>query len=144
MPRMKPVLTLEEAKRMLEAGEAEAARNHWAVVIAVLNDQGILVALHAMDGVRPGNPQTAINKARTSALTERSSKVFEDWVVKDRRTSLLGMGFLMLQGGLPIIVDGHCLGSVGVSGVASHEDEQVGEAAIKAVFPNAVYVRGGD
>jgi glc operon protein GlcG len=144
MPRMKPTLTLDDAKRMLAAGEAEAARNKWAVVIAILDDSGTLVALHAMDGVRPGNPQTAINKARTSALTQRSSKVFEDWVVKDRRTSLLGMGFLMLQGGLPIIIDGQCLGSVGVSGVASHQDEQVGEAAIKAVFPNTVYVRPGD
>ena len=144
MPRMKAVLTLEEAKRMLAAGEAEAARNSWAVAIAVLNDSGVLVALHAMDGARPGNPQTAINKAHTSAMTQRSSKVFEDWVVKDRRISLLGMGFLPLQGGLPIIVDGHCLGSVGVSGVASHEDEQVGRAAINAAFPNAVYVRPGD
>ena len=142
--RMKPVLTLEDAKKILAAGEAEAARNKWAVVIAVLNDNGILVALHAMDGARPGNPQTAINKAMTSAMTQRSSKVFEDWVVKDERTSLLGMGFLPLQGGLPIIVDGQCLGSVGVSGVASHEDEQIGNAAIKAVFPNAVYVRPGD
>lgn len=142
--RMKPVLTLDDAKNILAAGEAEAARNKWAVVIAVLNDSGILIALHAMDGARPGNPQTAINKAMTSAMTQRSSKVFEDWVVKDKRTSLLGMGFLPLQGGLPIIVDGQCLGAVGVSGVASHEDEQIGNAAIKAVFPNAVYVRPGD
>lgn len=142
--RMKPVLTLDDAKKLLAAGEAEAARNRWAVVIAVLNDSGILVALHAMDGARPGNPQTAINKAMTSAMTQRSSKVFEDWVVQDRRTSLLGMGFLPLQGGLPIIVDGECLGSVGVSGVASHQDEQVAVAAIKAVFPTAVFVRPGD
>jgi glc operon protein GlcG len=144
MPRLKPTLTLEDAKRMLAAGEAEAARNKWPVVIAVLDDSGTLVALHSMDGVRPGNPQTAINKARTSALTQRSSKVFEDWVVKDKRTSLLGMGYLMLQGGLPIIVDGECLGAVGVSGVTSQQDEQIGEAAIKAVFPQVTYVRPGD
>jgi uncharacterized protein GlcG (DUF336 family) len=141
---MKPVLTLDDAKRMLAAGEAEAARNNWAVVIAVLNDNGILVALHAMDGARPGNPQIAVNKAMTSAMTQRSSKVFEDWVVKDRRTSLLGMGLLPLQGGLPIIVDGECLGALGVSGVLSHQDEQIGAAAIRAVFPNAVQVRQGD
>jgi uncharacterized protein GlcG (DUF336 family) len=141
---MKPVLTLDDAKRMLAAGEAEAARNNWAVVIAVLNDNGILVALHAMDGARPGNPQIAVNKAMTSAMTQRSSKVFEDWVVKDRRTSLLGMGLLPLQGGLPIIVDGECLGALGVSGVLSHQDEQIGAAAIRAVFPNAVHVRQGD
>lgn len=141
---MKPVLTLDDAKKLLAAGEAEAKRNRWEVVIAVLNDCGILVALHAMDGARPGNPQTAINKAMTSAMTQRSSKVFEDWVVKDQRTSLLGMGFLPLQGGLPIIVEGECLGSIGISGVASHEDEQIGVAAIKAVFPKAVFVRPGD
>lgn len=142
--RMKPVLTLEDAKRMLAAGEAEAARNNWAIVIAVLNDSGILVALHAMDGARPGNPEIAIKKATTSAMTQRSSKVFEDWVVKDKRTSLLGMGLLHLQGGLPIIVDGQCVGAIGVSGVASHQDEQVAVAAIKAVFPDAVHVRPGD
>jgi len=142
--RMKPVLTLDDAKKLLAAGEAEAKRCKWEVVIAILNDCGILVALHAMDGARPGNSQTAINKAMTSAMTQRSSKVFEDWVWKDGRTSLLGMGFLPLQGGLPIIIDGQCIGSLGVSGVASHEDEQIGNAAIKAVFPNAVYVRPGD
>jgi uncharacterized protein GlcG (DUF336 family) len=141
---MKPVVTLEDAKRMLAAGEAEAARNNWEVVIAILNDSGILVALHAMDGARPGNPDVAIRKANTAAMVQRSSKVFEDWVVKNGRTSLLNMGVLPLQGGLPIIVDGQCLGSVGVSGVASHQDEQVADVAIKAVFPNAVYVRPGD
>ncbi len=141
--RMKPVLTLDDAKKMLAAGEAEAARNKWNIVIAILNDSGILVALHAMDGARPGNSQIAINKAMTSAMTQRSSKVFEDWVVEGR-TSLLGIGFVALQGGLPIIIDGECLGAVGVSGVASEQDEQVGLAAIKAVFPNAVSVRPGD
>ena len=141
--RMKPVLTLDDAKKLLAAGEAEAARNKWNVVIAILNDSGILVALHAMDGARPGNPGIAINKAMTSAMTQRSSKVFEDWVVGGR-VSLLGMGFLCVQGGLPIIIDGECLGAVGVSGVASDQDEQVGRAAIKAVFPNAVFVRPGD
>jgi len=141
--RMKPILTLDDAKQLLAAGEAEAARNKWNVVIAILNDSGILMALHAMDGVRPGNPGIAINKAMTSAKTQRSSKVFEDWVVGGR-ASLLGMGFLCVQGGLPIIIDGECLGAVGVSGVASNQDEQVGRAAIKAVFPNAVFVRRGD
>ncbi|MCX7151015.1 MAG: heme-binding protein [Proteobacteria bacterium] len=141
--RMKPVLTLDDAKKMLAAGEAEAARNKWEVVIAVLNDNGILIALHAMDGSRPGNPPTAIKKATTAVMTQRSSKVFMDWV-HEGRTSLLGMGFLPLQGGLPVIIDGQCLGAIGVSGVTSEEDEQIGRAAIYSVFPNAVFIRPGD
>ena len=141
--RYKPVLTLDDAKKMLAAGEAEAARNNWNIVIAILDDSAILVALHRMDGARPGNPEIAIQKARTSALTQRWSKIWEDGV-NGGKISSTTMPLLCVRGGLPIIVDGECLGSIGVSGVASHQDEQVGMAAIKAVFPNAVTVRPGD
>ena len=141
--RMKPVLTLDDAKKMLAAGEAEAVKNQWEIVIAILNDSAILVALHSMDGVRPGNPEIAIQKARTSALTQRTSKVWEDRV-NSGRISLMKMPVLPVQGGLPVIVDGACLGAVGVSGVASHQDEQVAMAAIMAVFPTAKMVRPGD
>ena len=78
--RMKPVLTLDDAKKMLAAGEAEAIKHNWGIVMAILDDAALLVALHKMDGARPGNPEIAIQKARTSALTQRSSKVWEDWV----------------------------------------------------------------
>ena len=141
--RYKPVLTLDDAKKMLAAGEAEAIKNHWNIVIAILDDSAILVALHRMDGARPGNPEIAIQKARTSALTQRSSKIWEDWV-NGGKISSSTMPLLTVRGGLPIIVDGECLGSIGVSGVASHQDEQVGMAAIKAVFPSATTVRPGD
>jgi uncharacterized protein GlcG (DUF336 family) len=141
--RQKCVLSLDDAKRMLAAGEAEALGNAWQVVIAVLDDGGNLVALHRMDGARPGNPEIAIQKARTSAMTERTSKVWEDWVLEGR-TSLLGVPVLALQGGLPIIVDGQCVGAVGVSGVTSSQDEQVAYATVKAVFPEAKFVRPGD
>ena len=141
--RYKPVLTLDDAKKMLAAGEAEAIKNHWNIVIAILDDSAILVALHRMDGARPGNPEIAIQKARTSALTQRSSKIWEDWV-NGGKISSTTMPLLTVRGGLPIIVDGECLGSIGVSGVASHQDEQVGMAAIKAVFPSATTVRPGD
>ena len=140
--RYKPVLTLDDAKKMLAAGEAEAIKNHWNIVIAILDDSAILVALHRMDGARPGNPEIAIQKARTSALTQRSSKIWEDWV-NGGKISSTTMPLLTVRGGLPIIVDGECLGSIGVSGVASHQDEQVGMAAIKAVFPSATTVRPG-
>jgi uncharacterized protein GlcG (DUF336 family) len=141
--RYKPVLTLDDAKKMLAAGEAEATKNQWNIVMAILDDSALLVALHRMDGARPGNPEIAIQKARTSALTERSSKVWEDRV-NGGRVSLMSMPVLPVQGGLPIIVDGHCLGAIGVSGVASDQDEQVAMAAIMAVFPTAKMVRPGD
>lgn len=142
--RLKPTLTLDDAKKMLEAGEAEARKNNWEIVIAILDDSAGLVALHRMDGARPGNPDIAIGKARTSALTQRSSKVWEDWVNKGGRVSMTSMPILPVQGGLPIIVDGACLGSIGVSGVMSDQDEQVARVAIAAVFPNFTVVRPGD
>jgi len=141
--RQKNVLSLDDAKLLLKAGEAEALRNNWHVVIAVLDDGGNLVALYRMDGARPGNPDIAIRKARTSALTERTSKVWEDWVLKGR-TSLIGVPVLALQGGLPIIIDGQCVGAIGVSGVTSTQDEQIAYAAVKAVFASAEFVRPGD
>ncbi|MBI3044482.1 MAG: heme-binding protein [Betaproteobacteria bacterium] len=141
--RFKPVITLDDAKKMLAAGEAEAIKNNWNIVIAILDDAGILVALHRMDGARPGNPEIAIQKARTSALTQRSSKVWEDWVDGGKISSTT-MPFMSKRGGLPIIVEGECLGAVGVSGVASHQDEQVAMAAIAAAFPNFKTVRPGD
>ena len=141
--RLKPVLTLDDAKKMLAAGEAEATKNKWPIVIAILDDNAGLIALHRMDGARPGNPEIAIQKARTSALTQRTSKVWEDRV-NGGRISLMAMPVLPVQGGLPIIVEGECLGAIGVSGVQSHEDEQVAMAAVMAVFPTAKMVRPGD
>jgi glc operon protein GlcG len=141
--RLKPVLTLDDAKKLLDGAEAEAALNGWNVAIAILDDGGNLMALHRMDGARPGNPDIAIRKAQTSAMTQRSSKVWEDWILAGR-VSLLGVPVLSLQGGLPIIVDGECLGSIGVSGVLSHQDEQIAVAAVKAVYPDATFVRPGD
>jgi glc operon protein GlcG len=141
--RQKNVLSLDDAKLLLSAAEAEALSNKWQVVIAILDDGGNLVALHRMDGARPGNPEIAIQKARTSAMTERTSKVWEDWILEGR-TSLLGVPVLPLQGGLPIIIDGQCIGAIGVSGVTSSQDEQIAYAAVKAVFDSAVFIRPGD
>lgn len=141
--RQKNVLSLEDAKELMAAGEAEASKNKWEVVIAVLDDGGHLVGLHRMNGARPGNPDFAVRKALTCSLTERTSKVWEDWVLNGRN-SLLGVPVLALQGGLPIIIDGQCIGAIGVSGVSSTQDEQIAYAAVKAVFPQAAFVRPGD
>lgn len=141
--RMKPAITLDDAKKLLAAAEAEAQRNNWEVVIAILNDGGRIVAVHRMDGARPGNDEIALAKARTSAMTCRPSAVWEKWI-DGPHPAYATFGFIAAKGGLPIIVDGDLIASIGVSGVKSFEDEQIALAAIKAVFPQAKTARAGE
>ncbi len=141
--RMKLAITLDDAKKLLAAAEAEAARNNWEVVIAILNDGGRIVAVHRMDGARPGNDQIAIAKATTSAMTCRPSAVWEKWI-DGPHPAYATFPFIAAQGALPIIVDGDLIGSIGVSGVKSTQDEQIALAAIKAVFPQACTTRAGE
>jgi uncharacterized protein GlcG (DUF336 family) len=140
---MKPAMTLADAKKLLAAAEEEAARNKWEVVIAILNDGGRIVAVHRMDGARPGNDEIAIAKATTSAMTCRPSVVWEKWIEGPHK-AYATFPFIAAQGGLPIIIDGDLIGSIGVSGVRSSEDEQIAMAAIKAVFPQAKTTRVGE
>ncbi len=141
--RMKPALTLDDAKKLMAAAEEEAIRNKWEVVIAVLNDGGRIVAVHRMDGARPGNDQIAIAKANTSAMTCRPSAVWEKWI-EGAHKAYVTFPFIAAQGGLPIIIDGDLIGAIGVSGVGSAEDEQIALVAIKAVFPQAKTARAGE
>ena len=141
--RMKPAMMLADAKTMLAAAEAEAARNGWEVVIAILNDGGRIVAVHRMDGARPGNDQIAIAKATTSAMTCRPTVVWEKWIEGPHK-AYATFPFIAAQGGLPIIIDGDLIGAIGVSGVKSFEDEQIALAAIRAAFPDAKTVRAGE
>jgi uncharacterized protein GlcG (DUF336 family) len=141
--RMKPAITLDDAKKMLAAAEAEAARNNWEVVIAILNDGGRIVAVHRMDGARPGNDEIAIAKATTSAMTCRPSVVWEKWIEGPHK-AYATFPFIAAQGGLPIIIDGDLIGAIGVSGVKSFQDEQIALAAIKAAFPQAATARAGE
>jgi glc operon protein GlcG len=141
--RMKPALTLDDAKKLMSEAEEEARRNKWEVVIAILNDGGRIVAVHRMDGARPGNDQIAIAKATTSAMTCRPSVVWERWI-EGRHKAYATFPFIAAQGGLPIIIDGDLIGSIGVSGVKSDQDEQIAMAAIKAVFPRAKTTREGE
>ena len=130
----KPVLTSEDVKRILAACEAEAARNHWAVTIAVVDDGGHLLALHRLDGAAPISAQIAPAKARTAALGRRESRVYEELINQGRVSFLSAPGLEgMLEGGLPVLFEGHCLGAVGVSGVKSAEDAQVARAGIAAL-----------
>ena len=141
--KMKPAITLEDAKKLLAAAEDEARRNKWEVVIAIVNDGGRMVALYRMDGARPGNDQIAIAKATTSAMTCRPSVVWENWI-EGRHKAYATFPFIAAQGGLPIIIDGELIGAIGVSGVKSFEDEQIAMFAIKTVFPDAATARAGE
>jgi uncharacterized protein GlcG (DUF336 family) len=127
-------LEAEDVKRMLAAAEAEARAHGWAVSIAIADDGGHLLALLRLDGAAPVSAHIAPAKAHTAALGRRESKVYED-MINQGRTSFLSAPALsgLLEGGLPIMVDGHCLGAVGVSGVKSAEDAQIARAAIAAL-----------
>jgi uncharacterized protein GlcG (DUF336 family) len=133
--RTKPALTLTDVKKMLAAAEAEAATNNWNVAIAVLDDGGHLLGFVRMDEATPANAQIALEKARTSAVTRRASKMWEERVAGGR-LGMLNMPVLPVQGGLPVMVGGECVGGIGVSGVQSHEDEQIAQAAINALLAN--------
>lgn len=131
----RPMLTLEDCRKISAAAEAEAVRNNWIVCIAILDDGGHLLHLARMDGATPANAEIAVSKARTAALTRRSSKMWEDRVAAGRLV-MMKMPVLPVQGGLPITAEGVCLGGIGVSGVQSHEDEQIAAAGIRAVIPD--------
>ena len=130
----KPFLELSDLKAIAAAAEAEAIRNQWAVTIAIVDDGGHLLWLQRLDGAAAVSAHIAPAKAHTAALGRRESKVYED-VVNGGRTSFLSAPAIegLLEGGVPILKDGLCLGAVGVSGVKSSEDAQIAKAGIAAL-----------
>ena len=130
--RMKPSLTAADAKLILAAARAEAEKNKWTVTIAVVDDGGMLLALERMDGAFPHSAEIAFKKAWTAAVVRLPTKTMED-MVKERPALLAFPGQVRVQGGLPIQHQGDWVGAVGVSGVASHQDEQVARAGIAAL-----------
>ena len=129
--KTKPCLTCDDVKKILAAAEAEAQKNRWNMVITVHDDAGLLIGLLKMDNTTPGNVEVAQMKGRTAAVTRRSTHGWEERA-KERMT-MLSLGYTLVQGGLPIMVLGECVGAVGVSGAASPEDEQVAQAGISAL-----------
>jgi glc operon protein GlcG len=130
--KTKPCLTLEDCRKIGAAAQAEARKNNWKVVVAILDDGGHLLWLERMDGTTPFNAQVAVEKGRSAAVSRRSTKNWEDRIA-DGRNSILNMPVLPVQGGVPIMVKDECVGAVGVSGVQSHEDEQIANAGIAAL-----------
>ncbi len=128
------MLTLDDVRTMAQAAEAEAHHQHWAVTIAVVDDGGHLLWLQRLDGAPPISAHIASAKARTAAVGRRESSLYEE-SINQGRTAFLSAPTLdgMLEGGVPILVDGHCIGAVGVSGVKSTQDVQIARAAIAAL-----------
>ncbi len=127
-------LTHDDASRIGAASVAEALANHWAVTVAVVDDGGHLLWLQRLDGAAPISGQIAPAKANTAALGRRETKVYEDLINQGRTAFLSAPGLRgMLEGGVPVIVQGQCVGAVGVSGVKSGEDAQIARAGIAAL-----------
>lgn len=130
--RTKSALTLADAQKMLAAAKVAAEKQKWNVTVAVVDDAGRLLLLERMDGARPQTAEVATLKARSAAVTHRSGKVWED-TVKQRPGMTKFPDAFAVQGGVPIVHQGEVIGAVGVSGVQSHEDEQVALAGIAAL-----------
>ncbi|MGH8767400.1 MAG: GlcG/HbpS family heme-binding protein [Burkholderiales bacterium] len=127
------VLSLEDAKRVAAAARAEAEKNGWAVVIAVLDDGGHLMYLERMDGTQKASSRIAEAKGRTAILFKRPTKAIEDNVLEGR-TVMMGLpGAVPLEGGVPLVKDGQFLGGIGVSGVQSFQDGVVARAGAAAL-----------
>jgi glc operon protein GlcG len=131
----KQVLTLEAARRVAAAAEAEARKNNWAVSIAVLDDSGHLILFQRMDGAKLVATDIAIRKARTAVYFQGPTKDLEAEVAGGRTALLPIEGFMPLEGGVPLMSGGKLVGAVGVSGVAGNQDAQcalAGAAVIKS------------
>ena len=130
----KTVLTLEAAKAIAAAAEAEARKNGWNVSIAVLDESGRLLHLVRMDGAPPASVDVCQAKGRSAALFKRPTKAFSEAVTGGRVAILALPGAIPVEGGVPLMAAGDCVGAVGVSGVTSEQDGQIG-AAGAAVLP---------
>ncbi|QOJ24848.1 MAG: heme-binding protein [Gammaproteobacteria bacterium] len=132
MTTHKLALTLDDAKKIAAGAEAEALRNKWPVVIAIVDDGGHLLYLQRLDGAQYGSVQVAIEKARAAIAFRRSTKVWENNVAEGRLHYLGLPGALPVEGGLPIAVEQQFTGAIGVSGVRSYQDAQIAQAGIDA------------
>src|SRR6478609_765070 len=132
--KTKPVLELADVKAIAAAAEAEARKNNWLVSIAIVDDGGHLLWLQRLDGAAPVSAQIAPAKAHTAAMGRRESRLYEEMINGGRVSFLSAPGLHgLLEGGVPIMKDGACLGAIGVSGVKSTEDAQIARAGLVAL-----------
>lgn len=130
----KQTLTLDDVKKIAAGAEVEAKANNWAVTISIVDDGGHLLWLQRLDGAAPISTHIAPAKAKTAALGRRETKIYED-MINNGRVSFMTAPVLegMLEGGVPILVNGQCVGAIGISGVKSSEDVQIAKAGIAAL-----------
>ena len=129
----KAVLTLEDAKRIAAAAEAEALANAWRVVIAVVDDGGHLLYLQRGHNTQFGSVETAIKKASAAVAFQRPTKISEDAVLSGRLIHLALPGVIPAEGGVPLMRDGQIIGGLGISGVRSFQDGQIAQAGVAAL-----------
>jgi uncharacterized protein GlcG (DUF336 family) len=125
-------VTLDLARRMVDAAVAETQRRNLHMAVVVVDPAGNLVAFARTDGVQVASIQIAIEKARSAATFRRSTKVFEDALVGGRMAILGLTGAVPIEGGLPVVVGNHIVGAIGVSGGTAQEDGQMAAAGIAA------------
>jgi uncharacterized protein GlcG (DUF336 family) len=131
----KPVLTLEAARVIVAAAEATAAKNGWKVVIAVVDDGGHALLLQRIDGTQSSSVETALGKAKAAVGFKRPTRILEEMVNNGRYSFLSAPGGpVLLQGGLPIEIDGQLVGAVGVSGVKASDDEIIAKSGVEALY----------
>lgn len=132
-PSYGPAITLDAAKKVAAGAVAEARKNGWNVAIAVVDTHGFLTYFERMDDTQTAAPRIAVAKARTAAMFRRPSSGFEETVAKGR-IAVMGLpGATPVTGGVPIMIGGKVVGGIGVSGVASDQDEQIAKAGLTAL-----------
>ncbi len=129
----KPILTLEDAKRVAAAAAAEARKNEWRVTLAVVDDGGHLLYLQRSHDTQFGSVETAIHKAHAAVAFQRPTKASEDAVASGRLIHLALPGVIPAEGGVPLLRDGVVVGGLGVSGVRSFQDGQIAQAGANAL-----------
>lgn len=132
MTTNKIMLTLDDARKIAAGAEAEAMRNEWPVVIAIVDDGGHLLYLQRLDNTQYGSIHVAIEKARAATAFRRPTKIWEENIAEGHMRYLNLPGTLPIEGGLPITVSNQFVGAIGVSGVRSFQDAQIAQAGIDA------------
>ncbi|CEP34788.1 MULTISPECIES: heme-binding protein [Halomonadaceae] len=129
----KAILAQADVLNVLDAAQKEADSNSWPVTIAVTDDGGHLLALRRLDGAAPFSADVATHKARSAALGRKETQVFEEMINGGRTAFVTAPLQGLLSGGVPITVDGHVVGAVGISGVKPDQDVQVAKAGVAAI-----------
>jgi len=131
----KKALTLEAAKKIASLAESEAIKNKWTMVIVIVDDGGNVMYLERMDNTQIGSIEVAIQKAKTAILFKRPTKIFEERALTGKTHLLSLQNAILIEGGIPIVVDGQYLGAIGVSGGTSDQDGIVAKAALDVFLP---------